>query len=43
MSYIPPGTTEARYYAHVGALSKVVGSKRSKQKRTRLRHCETAG
>jgi hypothetical protein len=31
MSYIPPGTTEARYYAHVGVLFKVVGSK---QKRT---------
>jgi len=35
MSYIPPGTMEARYYAQVGVLSKVVRSKRSKQKRTR--------
>ncbi len=33
MSYIPPGTMEARYYAQVGVLSKVVRSKRSKQKR----------
>ena len=40
ISYIPPGTTEARYYAQVGVLSKVVGSK---QKRTRLRRCATAG
>ena len=37
MSYIPPGTSEARYYAQVSVLSKVVGSK---QKRTRVRHCE---
>ena len=40
ISYIPPGATEARYYAQVGVLSKVVGSK---QKRTRLRRCATAG
>jgi len=46
MSFIPPGTTEARYYAQVGVLSKIEGSKGSKgskQKRTRLRHSETAG
>jgi len=28
MSSIPPGTTEARYYAQVSVLSKVEGSKR---------------